>query len=108
MDGTRLTGPSISELVAAKDAGVDRQLRERLDASVARMQILVDSAEKDGVAYDQLIGAGNPEGNAKVMAAIDALVQQTRAIERVVVALALEPIAFEGSDSLDAPAKVVQ
>jgi putative iron-regulated protein len=39
---------------------------------------------------------------------IDALTIQTRSIERIVAALALEPIAFEGSDSLDDPAAVFQ
>jgi putative iron-regulated protein len=70
------------------------------------MQVLVDSAEKDGVAYDQLIASGNAEGNAKVQAAIDTLLAQTKVIERAVRVLRITPIAFEGSDSLDAPQKV--
>ena len=61
-----------------------------------------------GEAYDQQIGEGNAEGNATVQAAIDALVDQTRSIERAVAALKLEDIAFEGSESLDAPDKVFQ
>ena len=108
IDGTEFSGPGIADLVAARDAAADALVRERLDETLARMQVLVDSAEKDGVAYDQLIGEGNDEGNAKVLAAVNALVDQTRAIERAVAALSLEPIAFEGSDSLDAPAKVYQ
>jgi putative iron-regulated protein len=67
------------------------------------MQVLVDSAERDGIAYDQLIAEGNDAGNAKVMAAIDALLVQARAIEGAVAALGLESLAFKGSDSLDAP-----
>lgn len=61
-----------------------------------------------GEAYDQQIGEGNAEGNAAVQAAIDSLVDQTRSIERAVSALKLDSIAFEGSDSLDAPDKVFQ
>jgi len=105
-DGTELTGPSLSALVAAKDPAADAALRERLDYTLSRMQVLVDSAERDGVAYDQLIGAGNPEGNAKVQSAIDALTAQTKAIEGVIAALGLGNVALEGSDSLDAPDKV--
>ena len=105
-DGTELAGPSLSDLVAAADPAADRILRERLAATLERMQVLVDSAEQDGVAYDQLIGAGNPEGNAKVQAAIDALVAQTRAIEGAIAALKLGDVAIEGSDSLDDPVKV--
>ena len=61
-----------------------------------------------GEAYDQQIGEGNTEGNATVQAAIDALVDQTKSIERAVDALKLDAIAFEGSDSLDSPDKVFQ
>ena len=59
-------------------------------------------------AYDQMIGEGNDEGNATVQAVVDALVEQTRPIERVVAVLGLESIAFEGSDSLDNPNAVFQ
>ena len=61
-----------------------------------------------GEAYDKQIGEGNAEGNATVQAAIDALVDQTKSIERAVASLKLDAIAFEGSDSLDAPDKVFQ
>jgi len=37
---------------------------------------------------------------------VDALLGQTKAIERAVAALDLKSIEFEGSDSLDAPGKV--
>ena len=106
LDGSTLRGPSVSDLIAAGDPAVDKAVREHLDATMAKMQVLVDSAEKDGVAYDQLIAADNPEGNAKVMAAIEALLAQTREIERAVNTLGLAGIAFEGSDSLDAPQTV--
>jgi len=108
VDGTALKGPAVAELVAAKDAAADRALRASLDATLARMQALVDSAEQQGVAYDQLIGEGNAEGNAKVQAAIDALLSQTKAIEKAVQVAGLGSIAFEGSDSLDAPEKVAK
>ena len=53
-----------------------------------------------------MIGEGNEEGNAVVQAAIDALLDQTKSIERAVAALDLKAIEFEGSDSLDNPSKV--
>jgi putative iron-regulated protein len=56
--------------------------------------------------YDQMIGEGNEEGNKVVQAAIDALLAQTKALERAVAVLDLKSIEFEGSDSLDAPKKV--
>jgi putative iron-regulated protein len=85
IDGSILRGPSISDLVTAKDPSLDASVREHLDATIARMQALVDSAEQDGIAYDQLIAAGNPAGNAKVMAAINALLVQTRNWSRSVL-----------------------
>ena len=60
------------------------------------------------MAYDQMIGEGNPEGNAIVQAAIDGLLDQTRTIEKIGGALDLGPLELEGSDSLDNPEAVFQ
>jgi putative iron-regulated protein len=105
IDGKKIAGPSLSALVAAKTPDVDRDLRRSLDATLAAMGVIVKTAEA-GEAYDQMIGSGNKEGNAKVQAAIDALTAQTRGIEKAVAALGLSAVKFEGSDSLDNPAAV--
>lgn len=105
LDGSKVEGPGLSQLVAEKDTALDGEMRAKLDASVAAMAVLVKTAEA-GEAYDQMIAAGNAAGNAKVQAAIDALVAQTRSLEKAVGALALKNVKFEGSDSLDAPDKV--
>jgi putative iron-regulated protein len=55
-----------------------------------------------------MIGEGNAEGNAMVQAAIDGLLAQTKSIEKVVGALDLGSLEFEGSDSLDNPTAVFQ
>lgn len=102
VDGSDVRGPSLADLVAAKDASADKSLREHIDATIAKMQILVDSAEA-GEAYDQMLGEGNKSGNAKIRAAVDALVAQTSYIEKAVSVMKLDSIAFEGSDSLDSP-----
>ncbi|MEX0809759.1 MAG: imelysin family protein [Dongiaceae bacterium] len=107
IDGTVVSGPSLSELVAASDPDLDASLRAELDSTVAAAQAMVDRAGSVE-AYDQMIGEGNDEGNATVQAVIDALTVQTRSIERAVATLSLEPIAFEGSDSLDNPEAVFQ
>jgi putative iron-regulated protein len=105
IDGSLITGPSLSDLVASSDSEMDKQMQDALDYTLQKMQVLVDSAEA-GEAYDQLIGEDNPAGNAKIIDAIDALLNQTRKIEAVVTTLALGKLAFEGSDSLDAPEKI--
>lgn len=106
-DGSKMSGPSLSQLVAAADAGVDEALRGELDASMAALTALRDKAE-GGMAYDQMLAPGNSEGEAAIMAAVDALVAQTKGIERAVAALKLNAISFEGSDSLDNPNAVFQ
>ena len=107
LDGTVIDGPSVSDLVKAADPAVDAELSAKLDVTVEKMEAIRKRAEA-GEAYDQQIGDGNAEGNATVQAAIDALVDQTKSIERAVSTLKLDAIAFEGSDSLDSPDKVFQ
>ena len=105
LDGTVVSGPSVSDMVKAADPAIDKELSDKLDVTVARMEAIKARALA-GEAYDQQIAEGNVEGNATVQAAIDALIDQTKSIERAVGSLKLNAIAFEGSDSLDAPDKV--
>ena len=107
IDGSVVEGPSVSDLVASSSPDADAALRERLDATMAAMGEIVSAAE-GGEAYDQQIGEGNPAGNARVQAAIDALTAQTSAIEGAVGALNLAAIDFEASDSLDDPEAVFE
>jgi putative iron-regulated protein len=107
IDGAEVSGPSVSDMVKAVDPALDAEVKEKLDATMAKMEAIKARADA-GEAYDQQIAEGNTEGNATVQAAIDALVDQTKSIERAVSALKLDAIAFEGSDSLDAPDKVFQ
>lgn len=107
IDGSELKGPSLAELVSAKDAAIDKELKADLDATVEAMQTMADRASSTE-AYDQMIATDNPEGNAVVQAAIDGLVTQTRSIERAIAALDLGSIELEGSDSLDNPGAVFQ
>ena len=55
-----------------------------------------------------IVGATCAAGHARVLAAIEGLLDQTRAIERAVEVMGLEAIAFEGSDSLDAPETIMR
>ncbi len=107
LDGSVVEGPSLSQLVAAKDSALDTELRGLLDDTVTKMDAMKTRAETVE-AYDQMIGEGNTEGNAVVQAAIDGLIAQTRGIERVVALLALDDVTVEGSDSLDNPDVVFQ
>jgi putative iron-regulated protein len=106
-DGSKVAGPGLHAMVAALDPALDRELQARLGATHAAMARLKARAETIE-AYDQMIGPDNAAGNAVVQAAIAALTEQTRAIERAVTALGLQPIEVLRSDSLDDPAKVFQ
>ena len=106
VDGSVVSGPSLADFIAHVDADLDNELRSKLDATMGKMQAMVDRAETE--AYDQMIGEGSAEGNAVVQAAIDALIDQTRSIERVVAKLDLADVAIEGSDSLDNPNAVFE
>ncbi len=105
IDRSLVSGPSISDLVRAKAPEVDAEVRAKLDATMEAMNALYLHALTTE-SYDQMIGEGNEAGNEVVERVIAALLDQTKAIERAVAALDLKAIAFEGSDSLDDPAKV--
>ena len=107
VDGSVVEGPSLSSLIAVKDAALDTEISALLDDTVAKMNVMVARAEA-GEAYDQQIGEGNVEGNAVVQAAIDGLIAQTRGIERAVALLELADVTIEDSDSLSNPDAVFQ
>jgi putative iron-regulated protein len=96
-DGSLVGGPSVSDLVKAKDPKVDAELRAKLDATMDAMNVMYLRALTTE-SYDQMIGEGNEEGNKVVQDVVDALLAQTKAIERAVAVLDLKAIEFEGSD----------
>lgn len=106
-DGRVVEGASLADLTKAADVAVDTDMRAALDATISRLGELKIVAE-GGTAYDQMLDASNAVGGAVVQRAVDALVAQTKEIERVVSVLKLDQIAFEGSDSLDNPGAVFQ
>lgn len=105
IDSSMVEGASMADLVKTKSARTDAALRAALQSTMTKMSAMVARAE-GGEAYDQMIGEGNTEGNAVVQAAIDALLVQTKAIERAVAVVDQKDITFEGSDSLDNPGAV--
>ncbi|MGQ3485920.1 imelysin family protein [Roseovarius pacificus] len=107
IDGSVVSGPSLSELVAEADADVDSALRVDLNQTMIELGQIKAAAEA-GFSYDQMLARGNAAGEDLIISAVDALVTQTRSIERAVSALGLDQIGFEGSDSLDNPDAVFQ
>ncbi|MBN7116777.1 imelysin family protein [Ectopseudomonas oleovorans] len=98
VDGSTLTGPSLSELVAKTDAQADATLKADLQETEAKLQALVDSAEKNNVHFDQLIAQGNAEGQQLVRDAIAALVKQTGTIEQAAGKLGISDLNPDTAD----------
>jgi len=99
-DGSLIEGPSLALLVEDTKPSLHNTIQQSLQDTMAAMQKIVDSAENDGIAYDQLIGENNPEGNTLVSNAITNLLQQTKAIAQLETTLELDNISIESSDSL--------
>jgi len=107
IDGTTVSGASVSDLVAAKDADLDVEMKSKLTATMMALGAIKVAAEA-GFSYDMMLEAGNAGGEALIMGGVNGLVDQTKSIERVVTTLSLGDIAVEGSDSLDNPDAVFE
>ncbi|WP_017475727.1 imelysin family protein [Pseudomonas sp. PAMC 26793] len=96
-DGTKMTGPSLSSLVAKADPTADATLKADLASTEAKIQVMVDHAN-NGEHYDQLIAAGNDKGNQIVRDAIAALVKQTGSIEQAAAKLGISDLNPDNAD----------
>jgi len=97
VDGSTLSGPSLSSLVAKADAAADSTLKADLAATEGKLQALVDRAN-NGQHFDQLIAADNTEGQQIVRDAIAALVKQTGAIEQAAGKLGISDLNPDTAD----------
>ncbi|NUT82086.1 MULTISPECIES: imelysin family protein [Pseudomonas] len=97
VDGTKMTGASLSSLIAKADPAADTALKADLADTEAKIQVMVDHANK-GEHYDQLIAAGNTAGNQIVRDAIAALVKQTGAIEQAAGKLGISDLNPDSAD----------
>ncbi len=107
VDGSLVSGASLSDLVAEADAGLDAELKGKLSTTMMGLGRIKTAAES-GFSYDQMLERGNAAGEALVMGGVNGLVNQTKSIEAAVAALGLDQLAFEGSDSLDNPDSVFE
>ncbi|MGO7733666.1 imelysin family protein, partial [Rhizobium johnstonii] len=62
-DGTKLSGPSLHDLVAAKDKALDSEVEGKLNKTLDAINAMANRGETVEK-YDQMIGEGNKEGNA--------------------------------------------
>jgi len=107
VNGALVSGASLADLVADADADLDAELSGKLATTMLKLGRIKTAAEA-GFSYDQMLEQGNEAGEALVMGGVEALVDQTRSIERAVAVLELDEVAIEGSDSLDNPSAIFQ
>ncbi|NKX37225.1 peptidase [Rhodobacteraceae bacterium R_SAG4] len=107
VNGDLVSGPALADLVEAADSELNAELTGKLSTTMMKLGRIKTAAEA-GFSYDQMLAQGSDAGEALVMGGVDALVDQTRSIERAVAALELDGVAIEGSDSLDNPTAVFE
>ena len=98
IDGSTIQGPSLLQLVAQQDTNTAQQIDVQMRTSEQAVYQLVQSAELNNVHFDQLISADNPVGNQLVQDAIDALVEQTRAIELAANTIGINNLSPDTAD----------
>ncbi|MNN24786.1 Imelysin [compost metagenome] len=98
VDGSVVKGPSLSELVAKVDAAADTALKTDLDATQAKLQVIVDRAEKDNVHFDQMIAPDAKDDQQKIRDVIASLVAQTGAIEKAATAVGVQDLKPDTAD----------
>ncbi|MCR9582956.1 imelysin family protein [Vibrio antiquarius] len=97
-DGILLSGPSIADLVAQKDKQAAKEIQKQFDVTRNQVGKLVTSAEKNNQHFDQLIAAGNAQGNTLVNDTIMSLVAQTGSIERAAGIIGIDSLSPDTAD----------
>jgi putative iron-regulated protein len=92
LDGTTLSGPALSDWVNVKNPAQDTAMKQALSKTEVALKAIVDKAEdaKTPEKFDQLIAPNNAPGKALVNAAIQALVAQTKELEKVAKILGVD------------------
>jgi putative iron-regulated protein len=98
-DGAKVAGPSLEDLIRIRNPALHAEMSARLESTQLAMTALVEQGEA-GNTYDVLIGNGNAAGEALINRIVNALMDQTRTIERIINALQLQNVSIEGSSSL--------
>jgi hypothetical protein len=71
LDGAKVGGVGIAEYVKAKAPAEGQRLTADMDATLAALKVIKDTADSGRMAYDQMIGPDNPEGNKMIDTAVE-------------------------------------
>ncbi|GAB2659181.1 imelysin family protein [Vibrio panuliri] len=98
VDGSKFEGPGIHALVANKDQQAADEIQKQFETTREQVAQLVSAAENDNQHFDQLIAAGNAQGNALVNKTIMSLVAQTASIERAANVIGIDSLNPDTAD----------
>lgn len=95
VDGSLVSGPSLSDLVEQNNPELNARLNAQLDASMKALGMMKAKAEssQNPMPFDMMIAPGNAKGASVVNEAIMALVEQTGSIEQAARQLGLEALS---------------
>ncbi|AOY86982.1 peptidase [Marinobacter salinus] len=95
VDGSLVTGPSLSDLVEQTNPDLDARLTAQLDTSMKALGVLKSKAEssQSPMRFDMMIAPGNTAGASVINDAIMALVAQTGSIEQGARELGIEALS---------------
>lgn len=97
VNGDVVQGHGLADLLATTDSSAHTKMEASLAETSAAMTVMVNEAEA-GRTFDVLIANGNSDGEAVISRIVEALIAETRVIEDITLALALENISIEGLD----------
>lgn len=98
-NGAKVEGPSLEDLIRTRAPALHAEMSARLEETELAMRDLVLQGDS-GNTYDVLIANGNSEGEMLINRVVNALMEQTSAIEKIVNELQLQNVSIEGSTSL--------
>ena len=97
-DGHKTKGASLHKLLRKTDKALGKKLDANFDTTTTALTVMVDSAEKHHMAFDQMIAPGNAKGHEIVSNAIAALVAETGTIEAAANAMGITNLNPDTAD----------
>lgn len=98
-DGSVVGSAGLEAFLYQHEPALHAEMNARLEETESAMRVMVDLGEA-GQPFDMLIAQGNSEGEAVVNRVVEALMEETRSIEKIINALQLQNVSIEGSSSL--------
>jgi putative iron-regulated protein len=100
-NGDVVSGASLEMLLRANAPEIHADMNAKVETTDLAMEALLDQ----GSPYDMLIAPGNTQGETFINTAVQALMEETHTIEKIISALGLQNVSIKGSDFLNAPAQ---